>query len=114
MFRIIKNNEYQKMVQKIANTEERELAFKKQINGLVSENTSLREQLASMISEVQKLNLAKESRPVVELSKFHILFGKPLACEHCMFEKRNCQKLHFANRTLCVCDKEDAHSFRVK
>lgn len=114
MFKLIKNSEYQNMVQKVAETEERESAYKKQINGLVSENTSLREQLGCMVNEVQKLNQAREAQPFAELRKLHILFGKPLACEHCMFEKFNCQKLHFANRTLCVCAKEDAHSFLVK
>ena len=54
---------------------------------------------------------ASEKRDSTELSKLKDLFvlrSSNYPCSRCCIDGKTCAKIHFANKTICVCPKEDA------
>ncbi|MBR1449783.1 MAG: hypothetical protein IJ588_13720 [Prevotella sp.] len=48
------------------------------------------------------------------LVNLHVLRADNYPCDKCTIEDKHCFKLHFADRTICVCPHEYVNSFRPK
>ena len=56
----------------------------------------------------------KQESEAANLASLYVLRADSYPCDKCNIEGSTCMKLHFADRTICVCPKEEANTFRNK
>ena len=110
--KMIKDYEYNTLVECQTMFDAITNELRKEIYCLTKDNTSLREQLNKMITDVQKANLGMNTTSLSNLHDLCIIKNKNYLCDKCKFEGRGCKKLEFANQTICVCDKSDIELYK--
>jgi len=101
-FKIIGKREYRELLKSV------ELFY--------NENHALREELAKERAKNKAAVPVKEGKVVTmaNLNGLHVLKGNKYPCDKCELENPNCFKLQFADRTICVTDKQNVNSFVSK
>ena len=86
--------------------------YREQIFKTAKDCTSLREQLNEKIKQIRELELEKNAPSFSTLTQLHIIKTANNKCDTCKYGVEKCKKLEFANKTICVCGKEDAPTFK--
>ena len=98
--KIIKSGKYNELCQLIEELE-------KESGKIKADCFSLREQLNDAIRKIRELSVDQSS-----LVNYTVLHENNYKCERCKLESEDCKKLHFADRTICVCPKDKIISFK--
>lgn len=59
-------------------------------------------------------DLRKEINQISMLKDYVVLHENNFPCENCKLEGKDCLKLEFADRTICVCPKSEINSFKQR
>lgn len=57
--------------------------------------------------------LFKKKNSFAELNSLFVLRADKYPCDRCPIESDKCFKLQFADRTICVTDKDNVNSFAI-
>lgn len=98
-FKIIGKREYEELLERV--------------ESLYSEVNNLQEELVKERFKNKAATPVKEGKVVTmaSLNGLHVLKGNKYPCDKCELENPNCFKLQFADRTICVTDKQNVNSF---
>ena len=101
-FIVIKKSKYDCLV---SQADER-IKFETLYNAEVRKSGKLQDQISADSKAVKD--------DFYNLCNYHVLHDISYPCDHCKTETKGCKKLIFADRTICVCPKNEVKSFRNK
>ena len=102
--KLIKLVEYNRMKREL----EEKIKFEQLYNAQVRDNNHLRDQINS---DIKKIRTAEEERNNINFCEYYVLHESNYPCDHCSTETKECKKIIFADRTICICPKDEVKTF---
>lgn len=112
-FKIIKKKEYDNVLKSMSVLKELHDKAEEKNKLLEGQLEEINNSLKSFEQEIDEESERKKAA-YVGLTDLFILRAQTYPCDKCTLESRYCKKLIFADRTICVADKEHVNSFRNK